>query len=353
MAREPLITGDVFDPGPGDELDAASAPPSEREVLWSLRPRTLDEYIGQQPVVDNLRVAITAARRRGEPLDHVLFHGPPGLGKTTLAHIIATEMGATITHTSGPALEKPGDIVGLLSNLDQGEVIFIDEVHRLSHTVEEYLYSAMEDFSVDIVTGQGPKARSLRYRLEHFTLIGATTRAGLISAPLRDRFGIVCHLDFYSDVELAAVVTRSARLLDTPIDDVAALEIAKRARGTPRVANRLLRRVRDYAEVHGTGSITPAIAADALTREGVDERGLDRLDRAYLTTIIEGYQGGPVGLEALAATINEETGLLADVVEPFLLKIGFVSRTPTGRKATELSRVHLGYPPAVEQPRLL
>ncbi|MEK7214297.1 MAG: Holliday junction branch migration DNA helicase RuvB, partial [Chloroflexota bacterium] len=246
-----------------------------------------------------------------------------------------------------------GDIVGLLSNLEQGDVLFIDEIHRLSHTVEEYLYSAMEDFSVDIVTGQGPKARSLRYRLEHFTLIGATTRAGLISAPLRDRFGIVCHLDFYNDIELAAVVTRSARLLDTPVDDVAALEIARRARGTPRVANRLLRRVRDYAEVHGAGIITPAIAADALTREGVDERGLDRLDRAYLTTIIEGYQGGPVGLEALAATINEETGLLADVVEPFLLKIGFVSRTPNGRKATELSRVHLGYPPASEQPRLL
>ena len=317
-----------------------------------MRPRILDEYIGQQAVVENLRIAIAAARGREEPLDHVLFHGPPGLGKTTLAHIIAQEMGVPIMHTSGPALEKPGDIVGLLSNLERGEVIFIDEVHRLSHTVEEYLYSAMEDFSVDLVTGQGPKARSLRYRLEHFTLIGATTRAGLLSAPLRDRFGIVSHLDFYSDEELAQVAMRSARLLETAIDNEAALELARRARGTPRVVNRLLRRVRDYAEVQGDGRVTQEVADAALSREGVDSRGLDRVDRAYLTTMLEQYQGGPVGLEAIAATLNEESGLLSDVVEPFLLKIGFVQRTPSGRRATDTAREHLGYPPRTDQQRM-
>jgi len=336
MSREPLISGS--DPQ-GDPPAAA-----EGELLWSLRPHTLDEYIGQAAVTDNLRVAITAALQRGEPLDHVLFHGPPGLGKTTLAHIIANEMGSQITHTSGPALEKPGDIVGLLSNLERGDIIFIDEIHRLSHTVEEYLYSGMEDFSVDLVTGQGPKARSLRYRLEHFTLIGATTRAGLLSAPLRDRFGIVSHLDFYTDAELAQVVLRSARLLHVPIEDAAAQELARRARGTPRVANRLLRRVRDYAEVQGSGQITEDVAKAALAREGIDGRGLDRVDRAYLTTILEQYDGGPVGLEALAATLNEESSLLVDVVEPFLLKMGFINRTQAGRRATDLAREHLGFP---------
>ena len=348
MPREPLITG----PEPPDDEGEAPVAVAESALLWSLRPRILDEYIGQQAVVENLRIAIAAARGREEPLDHVLFHGPPGLGKTTLAHIISQEMGAPIMHTSGPALEKPGDIVGLLSNLERGEVIFIDEVHRLSHTVEEYLYSAMEDFSVDLVTGQGPKARSLRYRLEHFTLIGATTRAGLLSAPLRDRFGIVSHLDFYSDEELAQVAMRSARLLETAIDNEAALELARRARGTPRVVNRLLRRVRDYAEVQGDGRITQEVADAALSREGVDSRGLDRMDRAYLTTMLEQYQGGPVGLEAIAATLNEESGLLSDVVEPFLLKIGFVQRTPSGRRATDTAREHLGYPPRTDQQRM-
>ena len=348
MPREPLITG----PEPPDDEGEAPVAVAESALLWSLRPRILDEYIGQKAVVENLRIAITAARGREEPLDHVLFHGPPGLGKTTLAHIISQEMGAPIMHTSGPALEKPGDIVGLLSNLERGEVIFIDEVHRLSHTVEEYLYSAMEDFSVDLVTGQGPKARSLRYRLEHFTLIGATTRAGLLSAPLRDRFGIVSHLDFYSDEELAQVAMRSARLLETAIDNEAALELARRARGTPRVVNRLLRRVRDYAEVQGDGRITQKVADAALSREGVDSRGLDRMDRAYLTTMLEQYQGGPVGLEAIAATLNEESGLLSDVVEPFLLKIGFVQRTPSGRRATDTAREHLGYPPRTDQQRM-
>ncbi len=348
MPLEPLITG----PEPLDDEGEAPAAVAESALLWSLRPRILDEYIGQQAVVENLRIAIAAARGREEPLDHVLFHGPPGLGKTTLAHIIAQEMGVPIMHTSGPALEKPGDIVGLLSNLERGEVIFIDEVHRLSHTVEEYLYSAMEDFSVDLVTGQGPKARSLRYRLEHFTLIGATTRAGLLSAPLRDRFGIVSHLDFYSDEELAQVAMRSARLLETAIDNEAALELARRARGTPRVVNRLLRRVRDYAEVQGDGRVTQEVADAALSREGVDSRGLDRVDRAYLTTMLEQYQGGPVGLEAIAATLNEESGLLSDVVEPFLLKIGFVQRTPSGRRATDTAREHLGYPPRTDQQRM-
>ncbi|MBI2885780.1 MAG: Holliday junction branch migration DNA helicase RuvB [Chloroflexi bacterium] len=346
MPREPLLTPDAQE---GDPPATATA---ERELLWSLRPRTLAEYVGQAEVVENLGVGITAARRRGEPLDHVLFHGPPGLGKTTLAHIVATEMGAQITHTSGPALEKPGDIVGLLSNLDPGEVIFIDEIHRLSHTVEEYLYSAMEDFSVDLVTGQGPRARSLRYRLEHFTLIGATTQAGLLSAPLRDRFGIVCHLDFYSDEELAQVVLRSARLLGAPAGEEAAQELARRARGTPRVANRLLRRVRDYAEVYHGGAITLAVVDAALAREGVDARGLDRLDRLYLATILENYNGGPVGLEALAATLNEDPRLLVEVVEPFLLKLGFVNRTPGGRRATDLAREHLGVPAKGDQPRL-
>ncbi len=349
MPREPLITG-----SPLEDDEGAVPPGSERELLWSLRPTSLVEYIGQQEIVDNLKVAITAAQQRGEPLDHVLFHGPPGLGKTTLAHIIANEMGAHITHTSGPALEKPGDIVGLLSNVEAGEVVFIDEIHRLSRTVEEYLYSAMEDFSVDIIAGQGPKARSLRYRLERFTLIGATTRAGNLSAPLRDRFGIVAHLDFYTDDELAAVVTRSAQLLETPLATEAALEVARRSRGTPRVANRLLRRVRDYAQVHGDGRVTLDLAQIALKREGVDDRGLDKTDRQYLTTIIEQYAGGPVGLEALAATLNEESSLLADVVEPFLLKIGFVNRTPAGRRATKAAATHLGYLDAtLEQPRLL
>lgn len=347
MTRETIITGGGVSPEP-DVLD------SERELLWSLRPKRLDEYVGQREVVDNLEVAISAARQRDEPLDHVLFHGPPGLGKTTLAHIIANEMGAQITHTSGPALEKPADIVGLLSNLERGEVIFIDEIHRLSSTVEEYLYSAMEDFSVDLITGQGPKARSLRYRLEHFTLIGATTRAGLLSAPLRDRFGIVCHLDFYGDEDLSRVATRSAHLLATPIDEGGAAELARRSRGTPRIVNRLLRRVRDYAQVHGDGSITHTVAKVALEREGVDQRGLDRLDRAYLTTLMEHYKGGPAGLEALAATLNEEPGLLADVVEPFLLKIGFLQRTPTGRKVSDPGREHLGYAAGdTAQPRLL
>ena len=321
MPREPLIGGD----------DQQEAPHDDR-LVWSLRPRTLAEYIGQPEVVDSLSVAIEAASRRGDPLEHVLLHGPPGLGKTTLAHIVATEMQAKITHTSGPALEKPVDIVGILSNLENGEVLFIDEIHRLSHAVEEYLYSAMEDFEVSFIYGKGAYAKTIPYQLKRFTLVGATTRAGMLSPPLRDRFGITYHLDYYSAEELVQVVTRSAAILKVPIDHEGALEIARRSRGTPRVANRLLRRVRDFAEVNGEGRITREIADEALTREGVDQNGLDRLDRLYLKTVTENYRGGPVGIEALAATLNEEATTLVDVVEPFLLKRGFIVRTPAGRK---------------------
>ncbi|MBI2906572.1 MAG: Holliday junction branch migration DNA helicase RuvB, partial [Chloroflexi bacterium] len=320
----------------------APNPQEDPQFIWNLRPHTLNEYIGQRPVAENLNIAIAAARKRREPLEHVLFHGPPGLGKTTLAHIIATEMQTKITHTSGPALEKPVDIVGILSNIDSGEVLFIDEIHRLPHSVEEYLYSAMEDFQVDFIYGKGAFAKTLPYQLKHFTLIGATTRAGLLSAPLRNRFGFTYHLDYYSHEELAQVVLRSASILRVKIDGEAALEIARRSRGTPRVANRLLRRVRDFAEVKADGLITHPIADEALRREGVDEMGLDRLDRLYLTTIAENYGGGPVGIEALAATVNEEANTLIDVVETYLLKIGFVIRTPGGRKIGEAAREYLG-----------
>lgn len=324
----------------------------ETQFIWNLRPRTLEEYIGQKAVTENLSIAIAAAKKRREPLEHVLFHSPPGLGKTTLAHIIATEMQTKITHTSGPALEKPVDIVGILSNLEHGEVLFIDEVHRLPNAVEEYLYSAMEDFQVDFIYGKGAFAKTLPFQLKHFTLIGATTRAGLLSAPLRDRFGLTYHLDFYSQEELAQVVLRSASILRVEIDPDAAPEIARRARGTPRVANRLLRRVRDHAQVKADGRINHAIASEALSREGVDERGLDRLDRLYLTIIVENYGGGPVGIEALAATLNEEANTLIDVVEPYLLKMGFVIRTPGGRKVGEAAREYLGLT-RDSQPQLL
>jgi Holliday junction DNA helicase RuvB len=305
--------------------------------------------------VESLRIALTAARRRGEPVDHILFHGPPGLGKTTMAHIIASEMQTKVTHTSGPALDKPVDIVGILSNLEAGEVLFIDEIHRLSHTVEEYLYSAMEDFEVSLIYGKGAFAKTLSYQLKRFTLVGATTRAGLLSPPLRDRFGMMYHINYYSHEELAEVVKRSAAILGVVTDEAGAAEIAKRSRGTPRVANRLLHRVRDYAEVKAEGKITRRVANEALTREGVDQAGLDRLDRLYLTTIAENYRGGPVGVEALAATLCEETNTLMDVVEPFLLQNGFILRTPSGRKIGDAARRHLGFPPepSAEQQRLL
>lgn len=337
MSRESKVKGNDF------RVDQESA--EEIHTSWDLRPRSFDEYIGQGAVVENLRISVTAARQRGESLDHILFHGPPGLGKTTLAHILAKEMDTKITHASGPALEKPADIVGILSNLEAGEILFIDEIHRLPHSVEEYLYRAMEDFEVDFVLGKGAFARTLPYQLKPFTLIGATTRAGLLSAPLRDRFGITQHLDYYSEEDLAHVVRRSASILQVAAEEKAAVEIARRSRGTPRIANRLLRRVRDYAQVKGDGHITLAMAQESLIREGVDEMGLDRLDRLYLTTILVNYGGGPVGIEALAATLNEEADTLVDVVEPFLLKIGFVTRTPAGRRIGEVGRKHLGVAP--------
>jgi len=301
----------------------------------NLRPTNLLEYVGQKAVVNSLETAMKAAKKRKEPLEHVLFHGPPGLGKTTLAHVIAAESGYKIIHTSGPSLEKPADMVGLLSNLNFGDVLFIDEIHRISKGVEEYMYSAMEDFKVDFITGSGTFAKTLTFPLKRFTLVGATTRAGMLSSPLRDRFGLTYHLDYYSPDELSRVIERSANLLSITTTDDGSTEIATRSRGTPRIANRLLRRVRDYSEVHAHGTIDKIIAQKSLKLEGVDELGLDRLDREYLRTLVINYKGGPAGIEALAATINEESQTLMDVVEPFLLKIGFVVRTPSGRKATE------------------
>jgi holliday junction DNA helicase RuvB len=313
----------------------------EPEVL-SLRPRRLGEYIGQRDVVETLKIAIEAAKKRNEPLDHVLFHGPPGLGKTTLAHIIANEMGGGLTVTSGPALEKGGDLVGILTHLDQGDVLFIDEIHRTPKAVEEFLYPAMEDYSVDIVFDKGVHARSHKIPLKRFTLVGATTRVGLLSAPLRDRFGIFRSLDFYSEAELVTIARRSATLLSVIMEDAGALELSKRSRGTPRIANRLLKRVRDYATIRSDGRITRDNVEAALKLEGVDAIGLTDLDRRYLETIIRYYKGGPVGIEAIAATLQEETDTLVDVVEPFLLKIGMILRTSVGRKATEIAYRHLG-----------
>jgi Holliday junction DNA helicase RuvB len=316
----------------------------EVEDYLDLRPRKLSEYIGQGQVVETLEIAIQAAQKRGEPLDHILFHSPPGLGKTTLAHIIATEMGVRIVTSSGPALEKGGDLISILTHLERGDVLFIDEVHRLPKIVEEFLYPAMEDFCIDFIFDKGAHARSHRYRLERFTLVGATTRAGLLSAPLRDRFGIMRNLSFYTIEELCQVVRRSAALLGVPIDKEGTEEIAKRSRGTPRISNRLLKRVRDFAEIRGEGKIDKGITNEALRLEGVDEIGLTSLDRQFLETIIRYYKGGPVGLEAIAATLQEEADTLVDMIEPFLLKIGFVARMQNGRKATELAYQHFGMP---------
>jgi Holliday junction DNA helicase RuvB len=315
-----------------------------------LRPRHFQDYVGQRAVVDSISIAVLASKKRGDTLDHALFHGPPGLGKTTIAHIIARELDSTLVHTSGPALERPADVVGLLSNLKTGDVLFIDEIHRLSHAVEEYLYSAMEDFRVDFMTGSGAFAKSINLPLQPFTLIGSTTRAGMLSAPLRERFGLAYHLDFYSTEDLAKVVTRSAGILEVDIDTEGALEIARRSRATPRISNRLLRRVRDFAEVKNSGIITAKIASEAMEIEGVDVFGLDRLDRLYLTTLSKNYQGGPAGINALAATINEDQQTLEDVVEPFLLKIGFIIRTPQGRRTTPEGFEHIGLPPRLDGP---
>ena len=316
-----------------------------------LRPRRLADYIGQEGVKENLAIAIAAARRRGEPLDHVLFHGFPGLGKTTLAYIIAQEMGASIKVTSGPVIEKAGDLAAILTSLQEGDVLFIDEIHRLNHVVEEILYPAMEDFQLDLMIGQGPGARTVKMNLPRFTLVGATTRTGLLTPPLRDRFGMILRLDFYTPEELVRIVKRSAAMLDIPIDDAGALELGRRSRGTPRIANRLLRRVRDFAEVRGKGRITAEIADRALDMLAVDRQGLDDMDRRILATIIDKFDGGPIGLDSLAAAVCEEKTTLEDVYEPFLIQSGFLARTPRGRVATALAYAHLGRPrPAAPAP---
>lgn len=314
----------------------------EDENEYSLRPQRLREYIGQEKAKANLEVFIQAAKMRGEPLDHVLLHGPPGLGKTTLSGIIANEMGVNVRITSGPAIEKAGDLAALLTNLNENDILFVDEIHRLNRSVEEVLYPAMEDFAIDIIIGKGPSANSIRLDLPKFTLIGATTRAGQLSAPLRDRFGVTLRLELYTPEELAMIVSRSASILDAPIEQEGAMEIARRSRGTPRIANRMLRRVRDFAQVVGDGVITKELADKALTALEVDYLGLDNIDRRMLRAIIEYYGGGPVGLETLAATINEEAVTLEDVYEPYLMQIGFLTRTPRGRCVTPKAYQHLG-----------
>ncbi len=317
---------------------------ADSEVEVSLRPQNLDEYIGQTKAKENLKIYIEAARARGEMLDHVLLYGPPGLGKTTLSNIIANEMNVNIRITSGPAIEKAGDLVALLTNLQENDILFIDEIHRLPRTVEEVLYPAMEDFEIDIIIGKGPAARSFRMKLPHFTLIGATTRAGQLSTPLRDRFGVLLKLELYSPEDLSTIVQRSARILDLPITPDGAMQIASCSRGTPRIANRLLKRVRDFAQVKGDGIIDRKIAKIALTALEIDHLGLDNIDRRMLETIIKLYHGGPVGLETLAATIGEEAITIEDVYEPYLMQIGFLSRTPRGRCATRLAYEHLRIP---------
>jgi Holliday junction DNA helicase RuvB len=329
MARERIVSG-------------TPAGADEESIHLSLRPTCLADYIGQKELREKLAVTLDAAKGRNEAVEHMLFYGPPGLGKTTLAHIIASEMGTRIVATAGPALQRPGDLMGILTNLNDHDILFIDEIHRLSPVIEEFIYPAMEDFKVDFVVDKGAFAKVINVPLKRFTLIGATTRAGLLSAPLRDRFGLYYHIDFYPPEELQQIVRRSAALLETQIDDEAASVIALRSRGTPRIANRLLRRVRDFAEVKADGVITKEIAEAALDAEGIDSLGLDNLDRKLLRVIIEYYHGGPVGIEALAATLNEEADTLVDMVEPYLLKIGFVQRTKRGRVASPEAARHIG-----------
>jgi holliday junction DNA helicase RuvB len=323
-------------------LMAAAPAAEEAQYEAGLRPRTLNDYIGQDHVRDNLHVSVAAARGRGEALDHVLLYGPPGLGKTTLAYVIGNEMGVTVRATAGPVIERSGDLVALLTNLQQGEVLFIDEIHRLAPAIEEILYPAMEDYEVDIVIGQGPSARSVKVPLQKFTLIGATTRAGLLTAPLRARFGIVHRLDFYNERDIEEIVRRSARILAVPIDDDAATEVGRRSRGTPRIANRLLRRVRDYAQVRADGHVTGDVARAALKLLEVDDLGFDEVDRKLLRTIIDKFSGGPVGVNSIAAAINEERDAIEDIYEPFLIQAGFLDRTPRGRVATSRAYEYFG-----------
>src|SRR6267378_5397372 len=335
-----------------DRLVTAARVDEDAQYEAGLRPRLLDEYIGQDRIRENLHVAIAAAKQRNEPLDHVLLHGPPGLGKTTLAYVIGNEMGVPVRATSGPAIEKPGDLVGIVTNLAAGDVLFIDEIHRMSPAVEEILYPALEDYEVDIVIGQGPSARTVKMPLEPFTLIGATTRTGLLTSPLRSRFGITHRLEFYAPKDLEEIVRRSAKILSVPIDDAAAVEIARRARGTPRIVNRLLRRVRDYAQVRAAGSIDLPTAQSALSMLEVDRHGFDEVDRKLLLTIIEKYQGGPVGLNTLGAALAEEPDAIEEIYEPFLIQIGFLNRTPRGRVATQLAYEHFGITPSRRQSSL-
>lgn len=330
---------------PDDRLISKTSQEEDIVLDFNLRPRNFDEYIGQDKVKGNLNIFIQAAKKRGEALDHCLFHGPPGIGKTSLAYIIAREMGANIKTTSGPAIERAGDLAAILTNLQSHDVLFIDEIHRLNHTVEEILYPAMEEFKLDLIIGQGPSARTIRIDLPPYTLIGATTRAGLLTSPLRDRFGVICRLEFYNPEELCRIIKRSARILDVPVSEDGALEIAHRSRGTPRIANRLLKRIRDYAQIKADGVINVKVADEALKALEVDDKGFDKMDRKLLLTIIQKFKGGPVGVETLCASINEERDTIEEIYEPYLIQEGYLNRTPRGRVATRLAYSHFNIEP--------